>query len=227
VAGEEDVVNGSSRRAEPHSERLTVLLEPVVTEAGLELESIRVSRAGNRRVLRVVVDGEHGVNMDDIARVSRAVAAEIDDRDAMGAAAYTLEVSSPGVDRPLTEPRHWRRAAGRLVHVSVKDLASLTAKATSAPKHSDPGGKGNKAAEGKAAEGKATGANTIEGRVVTAGPDSVTLEIDGERRELDYVDLGPGQIQVEFGGSYGDLGGPANGSEDLDEDLAGGEPDGH
>jgi ribosome maturation factor RimP len=215
-------VNGSSRGVEPHSERLTALLEPVVAEAGLELESIRVSRAGSRRVLRLVVDGDHGVDMDDIARVSRAVAAEIDERDAMGASAYTLEVSSPGVDRPLTEPRHWRRAAGRLVHVSVEDLASLTAKATSAPKHGGPGGKGNKAAEGKTGDGQ-----IIEGRVVAAGPDSVTLEIGGERREFGYADLGPGKVQIEFGGSYGDLGGPANGSEDPDEDLAGGEPDGH
>lgn len=199
-------MNGSSRRAEPRPERLTALLEPVVTEAGLELESVRVSRAGSRRVLRVVVDGEHGVDMDDIARASRAVATEIEASDAMGTGAYTLEVSSPGVDRPLTEPRHWRRAAGRLVQVSVKDLASLTADATSPPEN---GG-------------------AIEGRIVAAGPASVTLEIDGERRELDYADLGPGQVQVEFGGRYGALGGPANGDEDLAVPAGdGGEPDGH
>jgi ribosome maturation factor RimP len=199
VAGEEVVMNGSSRRAEPRPERLTALLEPVVAKAGLELESVRVSRAGSRRVLRVVVDGEHGVDMDDIARVSRAVATEID--DVMGTGGYTLEVSSPGVDRPLTEPRHWRRAEGRLVQVSVRDLTSRMADAASPP----------------------TNGEAIEGRIVAAGPTSVTLEIDGERRELDYADLGPGRVQVEFGGRYGDLGGPASG----EEDPVGGEPDGH
>jgi ribosome maturation factor RimP len=194
------MMNGGSRRAEPRQERLAELLGPVVSAAGLELESVRIGRAGSRRVLRVVVDGDEGVDMDDVARVSRAVAAEVDGRDAMGPGPYTLEVSSPGVDRPLTEPRHWRRAAGRLVQVSVTDLSSRTADA------------GLEYAAGRA----------LEGRIVAAGEAGVTLEIDGERRELGYADLGPGRVQVEFGGRHGDLGGPADG-----DDLAGGEPDGH
>jgi ribosome maturation factor RimP len=200
VTGEEVVMNGSSRRTEARPERqraharpeeLATLLEPVVTEAGLELESVRIGRAGPRRVLRVVVDGENGVDLDDVARVSRAVAAEVDGRDAMGPGAYTLEVSSPGVDRPLTEPRHWRRAAGRLVRVGV-------------------------------------GERVIEGRVITAGPDGVTFDIDGDHSELGYADLGPGKIQVEFGGSYGDLGGPASGGGDREAPRGqGGKSDGH
>jgi ribosome maturation factor RimP len=216
VADEEVVMNGSSRHTEPRPERhrgqprpddLTALLEPVVSAAGLELESVRIGRAGSRRVLRVVVDGEHGVDMDDVARVSRAVAAEVDGRDAMGPGAYTLEVSSPGVDRPLTEPRHWRRAAGSLVRVSVKDFSIRTAGATSPPSNGD----------------SATEKRTIEGRVLTAGPDGVRLEVDGEHRDLRYAELGPGQVQVEFGGRYGDLGGPATGGDDP----VGGKRDGH
>ena len=85
----------------------------MVSAAGLELESVRVGRAGRRSLLRVVVDTDQGVSLDDIALVSRAVAAEVDASDLMGPGPYTLEVSSPGVDRPLTEPRHWRRASGR------------------------------------------------------------------------------------------------------------------
>jgi ribosome maturation factor RimP len=103
------------------TERLTRLLAPVVAAAGLELESIRVTRAGRRLLMRVVVDGDNGVSLDDAADVSRAVSAELDSSDAMGNAPYTLEVSSPGVDRPLTEPKHWHRATGRLVSFSLND----------------------------------------------------------------------------------------------------------
>jgi ribosome maturation factor RimP len=99
--------------------RLAGLIEPVVAAVGMDLESVRVSTAGKRRLLRIVVDSDHGVSLDDAAEVSRAVSAELDRSDAMGDHPYTLEVSSPGVDRPLTEPKHWRRAVGRLVHVPL------------------------------------------------------------------------------------------------------------
>ena len=99
--------------------RLAGLIGPVVAAAGMDLESVRVSVAGRRRLLRVVVDSDHGVSLDDAAEVSRDVSAALDATDVMGDMPYTLEVSSPGVDRPLTEPRHWRRAAGRLVRVKT------------------------------------------------------------------------------------------------------------
>jgi ribosome maturation factor RimP len=200
-------MNGSSRRADARPEQLAALLEPVVSAAGVELDSVRISRAGSRRVLRVVVDADDGVDMDAIARVSRAVAAEVDDRDAMGPGGYTLEVSSPGVDRPLTTERHWRRARGRLVQVTVKDFSQRTTDASAPPTTGE----------------RPTEADTVEGRVVAATPDGVTLDVDGTKHEISYADLGPGQVQLEFGGRYGDLGGPATG----DKDLAGGEPDGH
>ena len=88
---------------------LETLLAPVMGAAGLDLESVRIGTAGRRRLLRVVVDADGGVSLDDIALVSREVSARLDDTGAMGNAPYTLEVSSPGVDRPLTQPRHWRR----------------------------------------------------------------------------------------------------------------------
>jgi ribosome maturation factor RimP len=99
--------------------RLTRVLGPVVTAAGFDLESVRVSTAGRRRLLRVMVDADGGPSLDDIAVLSRSLSAELDSSGVMGEDAYTLEVSSPGVDRPLTEPRHWRRARGRLVRVPV------------------------------------------------------------------------------------------------------------
>ena len=99
--------------------RLAGLIGPVAAAAGMDLESVRVSVAGRRRLLRVVVDSDHGVSLDDAADVSRDVSAALDATDVMGDMPYTLEVSSPGVDRPLTEPRHWRRAARRLVRVKT------------------------------------------------------------------------------------------------------------
>ena len=106
--------------------RLQRLLEPVVTEAGLDLEAVEVTPAGRRRVLRVVVDRDGGIDLDGIADVSNAVSEALDSSDVMGGQAYVLEVTSPGTDRPLTEPRHWRRAVGRLVKVDLGDGTTRT-----------------------------------------------------------------------------------------------------
>lgn len=102
-------------------ERLETVIGPAVTAAGCDLEDVAVSPAGRRKVVRVVVDADGGVSLDDVADVSRAVSEVLDahDTELFGASPYVLEVSSPGVDRPLTQPRHWRRAVGRLVEVPI------------------------------------------------------------------------------------------------------------
>jgi ribosome maturation factor RimP len=102
-------------------DRIADVISPVIAAAGMDLESVRVSAAGRRRVLRVVVDGDRGVSLDAAAAISRQLSAALDTSPVMGDFPYTLEVSSPGVDRPLTDPRHWRRAVGRLVQVTVTD----------------------------------------------------------------------------------------------------------
>src|SRR6266702_756313 len=101
------------------------VIRPVVTAAGMDLESVRVSAAGRRRLLRVVVDSDRGVSLDDAATISRKLSAALDAAPVMGDFPYTLEVSSPGVDRPLTDPRHWRRAVGRLVQVTATDARDV------------------------------------------------------------------------------------------------------
>jgi ribosome maturation factor RimP len=151
------------------------VIEPVVTAAGMDLEAVRVTAAGRRRLLRVVVDSDHGVSLDDAATISRQLSAALDAVAVMGDFPYTLEVSSPGVDRPLTDPRHWRRAAGRLVRVTVTDSGVVT------------------------------------GRIVSADPDGVTLEVDGARRRFGYAALGAGAIQVEFGHPPTELGATGDG----------------
>jgi ribosome maturation factor RimP len=117
-----DTAGGSAAQTR---ERLLGLLGPVVSAAGYDLEDISVTAAGRRSLVRVSVDADGGVDLDAVAEVSRVVAEAIDETESAGpggaafAGPYVLEVSSPGVDRPLTEERHWRRAVGRLVQVKV------------------------------------------------------------------------------------------------------------
>ena len=93
---------------------------------GLDVEAVELTPAGKRRILRVAVDGDQGVTLDDVAEASRAVSEALDASDVMGEQPYTLEVTSRGVDRPLTLPRHWRRNVDRLVKVTTTDGATVT-----------------------------------------------------------------------------------------------------
>jgi len=185
----------------PEPADLARVLEPVVRAAGMDLESVRVSPAGRRRLLKLVVDADGGVGLDAIAEVSREVSVRLDASGAMGEVPYTLEVSSPGVDRPLTEPRHWRRAQGRLVSAP---LAVAGADDQGAPRRPP----------------------TMQGRILAAGDTSVTLDIDGDQIELDYAELGPGQVQVEFGRADG-AGAEAGSMLDRARAGNGGGQDGH
>ncbi|OII64193.1 ribosome maturation factor RimP [Streptomyces sp. CC53] len=110
------------------NERLRGLLEPLVSARHLDLEDIEVSRAGRRRVLRVIVDSDAGVELDACAELSRVISDTLDETDAMGEGEYVLEVSSPGADRPLTEHRHYVRATGRLVKLHLHDGAAVVAR---------------------------------------------------------------------------------------------------
>jgi ribosome maturation factor RimP len=110
--------------------RLVTLLDPVVAAAGADLEDVSVSPAGRRSVVRVVVDADGGISLDDVAEVSRVVGEALDALDeaepGLLGTSYVLEVSSPGVDRPLTAPRHWRRSAGRLVRATLREGGDVT-----------------------------------------------------------------------------------------------------
>ncbi|MGW2475847.1 ribosome maturation factor RimP [Streptomyces sp. NPDC001665] len=110
------------------SERLRGLVEPLVSAEQLELEEIEVSRAGRRRVLRIVVDSDEGVELDACAELSRAISAKLDETDVMGEDEYVLEVSSPGADRPLSEHRHYVRNTGRLARLTLREGGELVAR---------------------------------------------------------------------------------------------------
>lgn len=109
-------------------DRLRELLGPLAAERGLDLEEVVITPAGKRRVLRVVVDTDDGVGLEACAELSRAASAALDEANAMGGAPYVLEVSSPGAERPLTAPRHFRRAAGRLMRAHLHEGGELTAR---------------------------------------------------------------------------------------------------
>jgi ribosome maturation factor RimP len=189
---------GASQRAAAAA-RLTKVIEPVLAAMEIDLEAVKLSSAGRRTVLRIVVDADGGISLDDIAEVSREVSARLDAKDAMGDDPYTLEVTSPGVDRPLTMPRHWRRAVGRLVIVPVSGKDQD--KKRDAP--ADPA--------------------EIKGRIIHADQDRVTLEVDGARHSFGFGELGPGRVQVEFGrlDEIDDVEGGPDGYNDADDSWQG------
>ena len=165
-------------RTDPVATRVAGLVAPVVEAAGYDLEELVVTPAGRRSVVRVVVDRDAGVTLDDVAAVSRAVSTALDEHDGeFGGASYVLEVTSPGVDRPLTEPRHWRRNTGRLVTVGVGPAGS--------------------------AEQVTARVLEVDGDGVT-----LAVEARGKpgakkrpptRRQVPWQELGNGRVQVEFG----------------------------
>jgi ribosome maturation factor RimP len=108
------------------AERVEQALSPVVAERGFDLEAVEVQPAGRRRLVRVLVDQDGGVTLDDIASLTAELSAHLDSTDAMGEQPYVLEVSSPGVGRPLTLPRHWRRNADRKVKLTTADGVAVT-----------------------------------------------------------------------------------------------------
>ena len=97
---------------------LTLLLEPVVRTFSFDLDDVEISRSGGQRILDVTIDGDSGVNLDEVAEVSRAISEFLDTSDAMGDEPYVLEVGTRGVTKPLTKPVHWSRNVGRLVNVA-------------------------------------------------------------------------------------------------------------
>ncbi len=146
---------------QPTEALLEVLRQPLAT-SGLDVEAVEISTAGRRRVVRVLVDKDGGVTLDDLAAATTLVGDSLDDTDVIGDRPYTLEVTSPGTDRPLSAPRHWRRNVDRLVRVTRSDGSQLT------------------------------------GRIVGAGDESATVDVQGTITTIDYSDVASARIEVEF-----------------------------
>jgi ribosome maturation factor RimP len=143
---------------------------PIVSAAGLDLDEVVIRSAGRRSLVRVVVDADGGVALDTVAAISQEISDAIDAANVMGETSYTLEVSSPGVDRPLTEPKHWRRAKDRLVEITDAQGQVVT---------------------GRIRSSADTGV-TLEVRPGKPGT------IKTVERRFDYADLERAVVQVEF-----------------------------
>jgi ribosome maturation factor RimP len=148
---------------------VAAVIGPIVAAAGFDLEGITIRPAGGRRLLQLLLDADGGITLDEVAEVSRAVSAALDESGAMGEAPYLLDVGSPGVDRPLTLLRHWRRNTGRLVRLVAHD--------------------------GTASTGRVLGAT---GEADDRAPAEVRLDIDGGEVAIDGSGIKRAVVQVEF-----------------------------
>jgi ribosome maturation factor RimP len=151
---------------------LAALLSRVVEETGLDLEDVAVTRVGHRAEVRVLVDKDGGVSLDDVAVASQAISTVLDlpAADAiLGQQPYVLEVSSPGVDRPLVDVRQWRRATGRLVRVRLGTSTEITGRIV------------------------AVDADGVRLAVAGAKPGAPAHE-----HSYGFGELGPGRVQLEF-----------------------------
>ena len=116
----------SSANQDATRDQIEAELDDPLRALGLDIEAVEITPAGKRRILRVAVDKDGGVTLDEVAEATREVNRVLDGSEVMGEQPYTLEVTSRGVDRPLTLPRHWRRNAGRLVKVALADGRTVT-----------------------------------------------------------------------------------------------------
>ena len=112
------------------TQAITDLISPAVTEAGFYLEEVQIASPGSHRTVTCVVDGPTPLNLDQVTVVSRIISELLDTDDFMGETPFTLEVTSPGVDRPLTEVRHWTKNLTRLIKTTLKDGSIITGRLT-------------------------------------------------------------------------------------------------
>lgn len=183
--------------ADAIARRLTELLTPVVEGAGAFLEGIRTTRAGKYSTVRVLVDlpdGPGELGLDALTEVSRAVSAALDEADPVKGR-YTLEVSTPGAERELSTPRHFRRAVGHDVELTVEDTEDTEgAEDTENTEGAEDAGN----TEGTEGDGAGAGPTRLTGTVVAADDDSVTLRIDGHERVVSLDDIRQARMVVIF-----------------------------
>ena len=116
---------------------LTELLTPAINSLGFVLEEVKVTPVGKRRIIAVIVDQElKNPNLDEVTVVSREISNILDNYSQLGDQPFTLEVTTPGVERPLTLPRHWQKNIGRLVKIVLVDGQTRVGRIQSVSNHS-------------------------------------------------------------------------------------------
>jgi len=102
-------------------EEISAAITPALSDLGFYLEDITITSAGRRSMLTVIVDGDTHLSLDQVTVATKAISEIVENIQSLGQAPFTLEVTSPGLDRPLTKPRHWRKNIDRLVKVILLD----------------------------------------------------------------------------------------------------------
>jgi len=111
------------------------LVTPAVSDQGFYLEDVHVATPGSHRIVTCIVDGDASLNLDQVTTVSRVISELLDEAVFMGETPFTLEVTSPGVDRPLTEPRHFAKNVDRLLKIIKLDGSEVTGRILSNTNH--------------------------------------------------------------------------------------------
>ena len=109
-----------------HKDQISELVTPAVSDLGFYLEDVHVATPGNHRIVTCIVDGDISLNLDQVTSVSRVISELLDEAAFMGETPFTLEVTSPGVDRPLTQPRHFAKNVDRLLKIVKLDGSEVT-----------------------------------------------------------------------------------------------------
>ena len=112
-------------------DQIAELITPALQQAGYFLEDVNIVTPGNHRIVTVIVDGESALNLDQVTVASKLVSELVDEAAFMGETPFTLEVTSPGIDRPLTLPRHFAKNLTRLLKVTKSDGEVITGRITS------------------------------------------------------------------------------------------------
>jgi ribosome maturation factor RimP len=102
-------------------EEISAAITPALSDLGFYLEDITITSAGRRSMLTVIVDGDTHLSLNQVTVATKAISEIVENIQSLGQAPFTLEVTSPGLDRPLTKPRHWRKNIDRLVKIVLLD----------------------------------------------------------------------------------------------------------
>jgi len=116
-------------------DQISELVTPAVSDQGFYLEDVHVATPGSHRIVTCIVDGDASLNLDQVTTVSRVISELLDEAAFMGETPFTLEVTSPGVDRPLTQPRHFAKNVDRLLKIIKLDGGEVTGRILSNTDH--------------------------------------------------------------------------------------------
>ena len=113
-------------------EDISAVITPALSALGFYLEDVTITSAGRRSMLTVIVDGDTHLSLDQVTSATKAIGEIVESLQSLGDTPFTLEVTSPGLDRPLTKPRHWRKNIDRLVKVVSLDGSVVNGRIKSA-----------------------------------------------------------------------------------------------